>query len=29
LYGTELDPELKEQVREKYPHLLERPTSEK
>ena len=25
LYEAKLDPELKKQVREKYPHLLERP----
>jgi hypothetical protein len=25
LYGARLDPELMEQVQEKYPHLLEEP----
>ena len=29
LYKTKLDPELLEQVKEKYPHLLERPVEER
>lgn len=28
LYEAELDPELMEQVKDKYPHLLEEPKSE-
>jgi hypothetical protein len=28
LYKAELDPELKKQVRKKYPHLLEEPEEE-
>jgi hypothetical protein len=28
LYEAELDPELKKQVKDKYPHLLEEPVEE-
>jgi hypothetical protein len=28
LYKAELDPELMEQVKDKYPHLLEEPVEE-
>jgi hypothetical protein len=28
LYKAKLDPELKKQVKDKYPHLLKKPKSE-